>query len=156
MKTAIAGLLASVILAHAAHAATADDVVRPIHEFIDGFNRGDTASGFAAYASGPISIVDEFAPHVWMGPDAAHEWAADYGKHAAATGVTDGTVKEGAPTLLSVTGEVAYVVIPAVYTYKEKGTPMSEEAQMTFVLKGGPDWKIAAWTWNGTKPHPAK
>ena len=156
MRMVIAGLVACVALAHAACAATSDDVVRPIHQFIDGFNRGDTASGFAAYASGPVSIIDEFAPHLWVGPDAPHEWAADYGKHAAATGVSDGVVKDGAPTLVSVTGDVAYVVIPAVYTYKEKGRPMSEEARMTFVLKAGPDWKIAAWTWNGTKPHPAK
>lgn len=156
MKTVIVGLLACIILAQGAYGAAADDVVRPIHQFIDGFNRGDTASGFAAYASGPIAIVDEFAPHVWIGPDAPHAWAADYDKHAAAAGVSDGMVKEGAPTLISVTGEAAYVVIPAVYTYKEKGRPMSEEARMTFVLKGGPDWKIAAWTWNGTKPHPAK
>src|SRR5579859_1461791 len=76
MRIVIAGLVACVALAHAACAATSDDVVRPIHQFIDGFNRGDTASGFAAYASGPVSIIDEFAPHLWVGPDAARTWAA--------------------------------------------------------------------------------
>jgi len=77
-----------------------------------------------AYAPGTITIIDEFAPHRWLGPNAAHEWAADYDKHAAATGVTDGVVKYDAPTRSVVDGDTAYVIIPALYTYKEHGKPM--------------------------------
>lgn len=36
-------------------------------QFIDGFNKGDTKSAFAAC---DISIIDEFAPHLWTGPNA--------------------------------------------------------------------------------------
>jgi hypothetical protein len=31
----------------------------------------------------------------------------------------------------------AYVVVPAVYAFKERGVAMSESARMTFVLKKG-------------------
>lgn len=73
------------------------DVIAPIHQFIDGFNKGDTKSAFATYSTGDVTIIDEFAPHRWHGPHAAQEWAADYDKHAQATGVSDGTVEYGAP-----------------------------------------------------------
>src|SRR5271170_6428823 len=121
MKKLIHALFASALLANTAIAAPPVDVTVPIRQFIDGFNKSDTKSAFAAYATGDITIVDEFAPHRWTGPNAAHEWAADYDKHAAATGVSDGSVKYGAPTRSVVDGDTAYVIVPALYTYKEKG-----------------------------------
>ena len=129
----------------------------PIHQFIDRFNTGDTKSAFAAYATGDIAIVDEFAPHRWLGPHAPQDWAADYDKHVQATGVSDGIVKYGPPTRTEIEGDVAYVIIPTTYLYKEHGQPTVEEGQMTFVLHaetGG--WKIRSWTWSGVKPHAAK
>jgi hypothetical protein len=137
--------------------ASPGDVATPIRQFIDGFNTGDVKSAYAAYVPGDILIVDEFAPHRWTGAHAAQDWAADYDKHAKATGVTDGTVKYGGPTRTEIEGDVAYVIIPTVYNYKEKGVPITEEGQMTFVLhtEAGA-WKISAWTWTGVKPHKAK
>ena len=90
MKHAIIALLALVLCAPAVIPAAGDDPAAPVRQFIDGFNSGDVQSAFAAYATGPITIVDEFAPHIWSGPNAAHEWADAYDKHAQATGVTDG------------------------------------------------------------------
>jgi ketosteroid isomerase-like protein len=141
----------------APHAQAAQkDVVAPIIQFIEGFNTGDTKSAFAAYATGEITIIDEFAPHVWMGPKAAQDWAAEYDKHALATGVTDGKVTYSAPTRVEVEGDVAYVVMPTLYVYKEHGKPMAEKGQITAVLnKQAGAWKMRGWTWAGVKPHPA-
>jgi ketosteroid isomerase-like protein len=111
----------------------------------------------ASYATGNVSIMDEYAPHIWIGPKAGEMWAASYDKHAKATGVTEGMVKASEPTRTEVKGTAAYVVVPTLYVYKERGTPMQEEGQMTFALRqesGG--WKIRAWTWTGVTPHPAK
>lgn len=145
------------LIAAAQQAQKADDPAAPVRQFIDGFNTGNVQSAFAAYASGPITIVDEFAPHLWTGPDAAHQWADAYDKHAQATGVTDGTVTYGAPTRTEVDGDFAYVILPAVYLYKEHGKPIREEGQVTAVLnREGGAWKIRGWTWSGVKPHPAK
>ena len=157
MKIPVLALIASFLLVSAAVAAPPGDVTQPIHQFIDGFNTGDTKSAYAAYATGDIAIVDEFAPHLWIGPNAPQNWAAEYDKHAAATGVSDGLVKYGAPTRTEIEGDAAYVVIPTVYTYKEHGQPIAEKGQMTFALHGGPGaWKISGWTWTGTKPKPMK
>jgi ketosteroid isomerase-like protein len=157
MKTTIAALIASLLLASPVLAATPAELTAPIHQFIDGFNTGDTKSAYAAYAPGNITIIDEFAPHIWTGPNGAHAWAAQYDKHAAATGVTDGSVWLGEPTRIEVEGNEAYVICPTVYNYKENGQPTAEEGQMTYVLnKISAGWKIRAWTWSGVKPHPAK
>jgi len=157
MKKIILSLLVIALVIPVAQAAPPADVTAPIHQFIDGFNTGDVKSAYAAYASGDIVIVDEFAPHLWVGPQAAHNWAADYDKHTQATGVSDGSVKYGAPTRTEVEGSTAYVVIPTVYNYKEHGKAVAEEGQMTFVLRMEQGtWKIAGWTWTGVEPHPAK
>ncbi len=156
MKKVVLVVLASVLWVPALWAA-AGDVMAPIRQFIDGFNSGDTNSGFAAYATGDIQIIDEFAPYHWTGRKAAHTWADGYDKHAKATGVTGGSVKYGEPTRTEMEGDLAYVVIPTTYVYKEHGQPMKENGQMTFVLRSQAGaWKISGWTWTGEKPHPAK
>jgi hypothetical protein len=153
LSIALAGLL----FAPLALAGSDSELTAPIHQFIDGFNGGDTKSAYAAYAGGSISIIDEFAPHLWVGPKAAHAWADAYDKHAKATGVSDGNVKYGEPTRTEVEGNLAYVVIPTVYNYKEHGKATTEEGQMTFVLDHGTGgWKIRAWCWSGVKPHAPK
>lgn len=150
--------LAALLIAPVTAAAPAADseLTKPIRQFIDGFNTGDTKSAYAAYVQGDVSIIDEFAPHLWVGPKAPQLWAADYDKHAKATGVSDGSVKYGPPTRREIDGARAYVIIPTVYAYREKGARIAEEGEMTFVLsKGKAGWKIKAWTWSGVKPHPA-
>jgi hypothetical protein len=157
MRIGLIAALANILAAPAALAATGGNVSAPIHQFIDGFNAGNVTSAFAAYGPGDISIIDEFAPHLWKGRGSPQAWAADYVKHAAATGVTDGVVKIGNPTRQVVEADDAYVIVPAVYTYKERGVAMAEEGQMTYVLHGvGGAWKIYGWTWTGVTPHLAK
>jgi hypothetical protein len=157
MRKIILAFLVCAIFTPFAMSAVTPDVMAPIRQFIDGFNKGDTKSAFAAYATGDISIVDEFAPYRWLGPHAPQDWSAAYDKHAQATGVTDGVVKYGASTRTEIANDAAYVVIPTTYLYKEHGHPMAEEGQVALVLhvQAGA-WKISGWTWTGVKPHPAK
>src|ERR1700693_5684261 len=61
LKKTIFVLLISVLLAPSGMGAAQGDVTAPIHQFIDGFNRGHVKSAYAAYATGDIIIVDEFA-----------------------------------------------------------------------------------------------
>lgn len=156
MKHALVALLA-VILCAPVFATPTEDPAAPVRQFIDAFNAGDTKAALAFFASGPITIIDEFAPNLWTGPSAAQQWFADYDKHAQATGVTDGKVTYGKPTRIEVTADAAYVILPTVYLYKEHGKPIREEGQITAVLnRENGAWKIRSWTWTGVKPHPAK
>ena len=150
MKKAIVVLIVAVFAVPCVYAANQQDLTKPIHQFIDGFNKGDTNSAFAAYVSGDVVIVDEFAPHLWTGPHAAQNWAADFDKMTKAEGSSDASVKYGASTHTEVEGDVAYVVIPTTYNFKQKGQVMTEKGQMTFVLhQESGTWKIASWTWTG-------
>jgi ketosteroid isomerase-like protein len=157
MKKAILALLASILMAPFATGAAPSDVTAPIRQFIDAFNSGDMKAAYATYATGDITIIDEFAPHRWVGSNAAQDWAADYDKHAKSTGVTDGKVTYGKPTRTEIEADLAYVVMPTTYLYKEHGKPMVEEGQITVVLHAeGGAWKMSGWTWSGVKPHAAK
>jgi hypothetical protein len=124
-------------------------VMATVHQFVDGFNRGDAKSALAACAT-QASIIDEFPPHEWMGPTACEQWATDYAANAKREGITDGIVTLGKPWYLSVTGNRGYVVVPATYTYKEHGKPVSERDSIFTValLKFAAGWRITGWAWS--------
>ncbi len=124
------------------------DVMTTVHQFVDGFNKGDTASALAACAD-QTSIIDEFPPHEWHGAGACETWLNDYEANAKANGITDGIVTIDKPWHLDVTGDHAYVVVRANYTYKEKGKPMKETGSaFIFALqKGASGWRITGWAW---------
>jgi len=127
------------------------EIMRPINQFVDGFNKGDIKSALAA-CSETTAIIDEFPPHLWMGAAACQKWAEDYDKDAKKNGITDGWVTLGHATHFEVNGDLAYVVIPSNYTYKQKGKKTGQFGSFfTFVLhKGAAGWTITAWSW-GTK-----
>ena len=115
------------------------------------------AGAAATHAAVPdLVIIDEVAPYAWHGAKAFHAWAADLGASESKRGITDQKVVIGAPTRVEVEGTSAYVIVPATYTYTEKGVAMRAVSQMTVVLKkGASGWLIHAWTWTGPKPTKA-
>jgi hypothetical protein len=157
VRAFIGGALLAALLAGPAAAIQDKSVTAPIEAFLLAFNGGDMKVAAAQFVTGGTSIIDEFAPHYWVGPAALTQWAADYGKDSTARGITDGKVTLGKPTRVEVEAGVAYVITPAHYTFEQKGTPMVEDGAMTFALKGkAKGWKIAAWTWSGPPPHALK
>ena len=132
-------------------------VMAPIKKFIDSFNKGDMAGAAATHAAdADLAIMDEVPPHLWRGAQAFKAWSADLEADAKKRGMTEPIVTIKAPTRVESTADQAYVVVPAVFTFKEGGVPMREAAQMTFGLKKGPNgWLIHAWTWTGPKPQKA-
>ena len=132
-------------------------LMAPINRFMEAFNKGDMAAAAATHTSGAdLVIIDEVPPFRWQGTQAFQTWAAALDADAKKNGATDHNVTIKAPTRVEINGTDAYVVIPAVFTFKEKGVAMRESAQMTFVLKKGTSgWLIHGWTWTGPKPQKA-
>ena len=124
------------------------DVVKPAHEFIDTFNKGDTKGAVAACADA-VAIVDEFAPFVWHGAGACATWMKDYDADAARRGITEGVVTLGTPLHVDIDGVRAYLVIPSTYAFKLKGKAVKETGSLfTFaMLKGPKGWRIVGWSW---------
>jgi ketosteroid isomerase-like protein len=124
------------------------DVMAVVRQFVDGFNKGDVKTAVAACAE-QASIIDEFPPYEWHGMGACSKWADDYDADAKKNGITDGSVRLGKPRHIDIAGDQAYVVVPANYTYKQRGKLVREIGSMlTLALqKGAAGWRITAWAW---------
>jgi hypothetical protein len=117
--------------------------------FVDDFNKGNI-SGALALCAAPGGIIDEFPPHQWS---SCSSWATAYDAYNKKVGVTDGSVTIGTPSHVDVTGSVAYVVVPATYTYKQHGKTVTESgATLTIVLsKMAAGWRVTSWAWAAGK-----
>jgi hypothetical protein len=148
-------VMSGVLATPAAHAGN-PAVEAPIHQMIDGFNKGDIKAAKATHVASPM-IMDEVAPYAWSGPKAFDSWLAALTKAEAAEGKTEGKVAIGAPVRETIVGGHAYVFTPSTYTFKQKGQTMREEGTFTFALaKGKSGWKIQAWTWTSPEAKPLK
>ncbi len=150
-RSAMLTLTVGLILVFAAGSAAASEqiaVMATVHQFVDGFNKGDVKSALAACAS-PASIIDDIPPHEWHGPTACSDWSSAYNANAKKNEITDGIVTLGTPWHVDVTGGRAYVVVPVTYTYKQKGIPVTESGSIFTVAlkKVAAGWRITAWAW---------
>ncbi len=129
-------------------AAAYTGVMKTVNQFLDGFNKGDAKMMLTAGAE-QMSILDEFPPHEWHGTGAFAKWLSDYDADAAKNGITGASVSLGKPRHLDVTGDDAYVVIPANYAFKRKGKTEEEiNSIITITLHQGADgWRITGWAW---------
>ena len=152
----IGGLV--ILLAGAAFSARADekgtramstkDPMSAVRHYIDAFNRADAKEMAATFAV-PGSILDGMAPHVWQGPTAAQDWYTAVLAEGKAHGASGYFVTLGEPLHDNVTGDVAYVVVPAIMTFTVQGKKVTQTGAVFTValrkLKDG--WRIAAWAW---------
>jgi ketosteroid isomerase-like protein len=119
-----------------------------VQQYIDAFNRGD-ANGMAATFAVPGSILDGMAPHLWLGPTASQDWyraVLAEGERHCASGYA---VTLGEPRHVNITGDDAYVVVPASMTFKMQGKQVTQSgAIFTVALRRlAQGWRIAAWAW---------
>jgi len=147
LKTLLAAVMVASLHAQAPGPAQSA-VVAVIHQFVDGFNKGDTKSVISTCAD-QTSILDEFSPYEWHGAGACAKWVSDFEIDAKKNGITDGAVTLSKPSHVDITADRAYVVIPADYAFKQKGKPVKESGSIiTLTLqKGQAGWRITGWAW---------
>jgi hypothetical protein len=128
--------------------AAASQALATVHQFVDGFNKGDTKSALATCAPS-ASIIDDVPPHEWQGPTACADWARDLVAENKIAGITDGIVTLGTPWRIDVNGSRAYVVMSASYRYKVHGKPVTESGSIFTVAlqRLGGAWRITGWAW---------
>jgi ketosteroid isomerase-like protein len=124
------------------------DIMATVNQFNDGMNKGDIKTALATCAA-PSSIIDEFPPHEWQGATACADWANDFDAYNKKNGITDSIATLGKPRHVDVTGDRAYVVVPATYTYKQNGKPVTESGStLTVALqKVAAGWRMTGWAW---------
>ena len=129
------------------------DPLTAVQQYIDAFNKGD-AEGMSASFAVPGSILDGMAPHLWVGPTAAQDWYRDVLIEGEQHGASGYFVTIGEPLHNNITGDSAYVVVPATMTFKVQGQEVKQTgAKFTVALrKCAEGWRIAAWAWaKGTR-----
>ena len=131
----------------------ADTPLATVLAYLDAFNRGDQKAMAAAFAV-PGQILDGMAPHVWQGATATRDWYTDVLVEGKAHGASGYVVGVGEPLHHDVTGDSAYIVLPATMTFDIKGTKVTQSgAVFTVALRKTADgWRVAAWAWaKGTR-----
>ena len=85
----------------------------------------------------------------WQGPTASEDWWRDVlaeGEHLGASGYR---LSLDEPLHVDVTGDYAYVSVPATMTFDLRGSQVAQTgAVFTVALrKVGAAWRLAAWAW---------
>ena len=156
MKTVIAAAAAAFVLGLAGQTLAADNsaIMKPVNGFIEATGKAADINRAASYWTANQSMVDEFSPYHWTGPNAVRAWWAGFLEDSKKSGATDAVVITTAPPHILQTATHAYVVQPASVRLKVKGKPVAINGLLTFALdrtKAG--WKIASCAWSD---QPAK
>ena len=127
---------------------SSNDPMTAVRQYVDAFNNGDPKAMAAACAN-PMQILDGMSPHVWQGPTAAEDWWRDTlaeVEHAGASGLH---IVLDEPKHVDVTGDYAYVVVPATLTFdlKDKGVTQTGSLWTVALRKVGTEWRLTAWAW---------
>jgi ketosteroid isomerase-like protein len=148
MHKIIAALFAIALSIGSASGSELTDVMRTVWHFTDSFNKGDvkTAVGDCAAQS---SIIDEIPPYLWQGATGCADWSNDFDAYIKKNSMTDLKVTLLRLRHIDVTGDHAYVVIPANFTFKQKGKWFTEHRSILTVTlqKVADGWRITAWAW---------
>jgi hypothetical protein len=122
-------------------------VVSPVDGVITAAN-ANNVSMLNSYFKPNAVVVDEFAPYVWVGRDAAIRWWHDLGKLNAKTHVTNVHLVIQKFTQVNVANNRAYVVARLLITWGDHGHPWREIGLWALtVQRRGTDWKIASASW---------
>jgi ketosteroid isomerase-like protein len=119
-----------------------------VRAYVDGFNNGD-AKAMAATCADPMQILDGMSPHVWQGPTAAEDFWRDVLRAREHVGASGYLVTLDEPRHVDVSGEYAYVVVPATRTVSIKGRQITQTGALFTVAlrKVGAEWRLTAWAW---------
>jgi ketosteroid isomerase-like protein len=141
-------LFAAAVMAGSAFASDKTDVMRPVFQFVDAFNRDDLKSALGDCPA-QSAIIDEFPPYLWQGATACADWSNDFNAYRQRNHITNPKITLGLVSYVDITGDRAYVVIPAHLTFKQNGKRVTERnPTLTLTLQKIADsWRIAGWAW---------
>ncbi len=96
-----------------------------------------------------LVIVEDFAPYVFSGKDAAAQWNAGFRHHAIP--LRDLKFSFGPAHDFERTGDRVFLVLPTTWRGFYKGRRFEEHGAWSFVLKNAAgQWRILAYGWGAT------
>jgi hypothetical protein len=146
MNRIIIALAVSALTAGSALASDRSDIMSVLNQW----NDADTAKSVAACAD-DASVMDDIPPYEWHGAGACANWAKDYDAFTQKNGMTDVVGTIGKPRQIIITGDRAYAIVPATFSFAKDGKQVKNIATATFALhKTAAGWRITGWAWT---PH---
>jgi len=156
----VLALLALPLTASRAAAATSDTtaidtaaVLAPTRAFVRALNHYVDSMPAGVFTD-DVAILDDFAPYSWTGAHAVADWYAGLLGRTPEERATTGTraihghVTVGAPHYLRVSGDSAYFVLSATYTWMDGTTPVRQRGAWTFAERRvSGHWLIAGQGW---------
>ncbi len=143
-------LLASSFLCAPAYASDESSVVHRMQETIDAANKNVDPAPLAANFAPSVVLVDDLAPFVFEGSasEALSAWLTAYGADSDKNQVTDFSMRLLKPRRVEVTRDRAYVILPAIYRFKQHNKPAQERGVITATLvRIDSKWLIVTWSW---------
>jgi len=92
------------------------DVMAPVRQFVDGFNKSDIKMAQGACADETF-IIDDFPPHEWRGSRATSKWFHDLAALGKKYDMSDPFVTLGKPRQVHVTGTHALAADGTIWTW---------------------------------------
>lgn len=146
---AIAAAMLTPAIAHAAAPAQPPaEMLRAAYAVADASATVNAGLFKTAMTSNP-TIVDEFAPYAWTGAGAIDRYTAALKAWLSANGLADLRVVIDTPRYWDVSGDRAWMSLPATFIYNAGGKANAEAGAyaMVFVRTGG-HWRISSWAWS--------
>jgi ketosteroid isomerase-like protein len=120
-------------------------MMAPVHAIASFMATLDDAK-LAQVFTDDIVIVENFAPYVFRGADAALRWRDGFRGHA--DGLSGLVAAFGPARDFSRSGDTVYFVLPTVWTGKTNQKAFEEEGGWAFVLRReGTGWRVASYAW---------
>ena len=144
----MAGLVASAAQAQEQPSAAMMEPVHGLVSFMSTLRRGEQPTVFARRG---VCIIENFAPYLFCGLQAAANWAAGFRTHAAADELKDLNATFAAAHDFSQTGKRVYFALPTTWTGQTHGRHFEEQGAWSFVLEQEADrWRIVGYGWGVT------
>lgn len=135
------------------HTDLADDKVKPVLDTLrvafEAFNDGDIARFHTTWAKDVVAIINEPAPHVWVGHDPVTDWLTD-GSRESADDVTHRRIELARCLKSRIDGESAFVVLVVTVSGTVGNKRVEEDGiQISNLILEDGVWKVRALAYGG-------
>ncbi len=123
----------------------------PITALVHYMAHVDGAATPAVFVENGLVIIENFAPYIFRGKNAAALWDAGFRQHVAEGKLHELTVEFGSAHDFERTGNRVYFTLPTTWRGVDRGKRFEEFGAWAFVLeKASGEWRITAYAWGVT------
>ena len=123
-------------------------MMAPVTQLVHYMGHVDGASLPPVFVERGLVIVENFAPYVFRGSDAAARWDAGFRQHVAEGGLRDLTTEFGDPQDFDQVGSRVYFSLPTIWRGIDSGKRFEEFGSWVFVLeRTAGSWRILSYAW---------